>query len=217
MATGNILKPFDLPRTHRKFVSIVFELTCPSARIQHRFNKRIRFVRYLWPRSLCERFDQEFPHTENIMIQTFNADRFEPTGASREPAPTTFDQPSTMANLVMLEQGLYALEIGDSPNLRGRVSGLQVPAVQVSAPRDERACRAEIIGASGCDYTWLDREGGTVIVKSPAGGAHVLVTAYGLPAQAVALPDIRVRRLDRPRSNGVAPRSVDPSGDPEEI
>src|SRR5438105_3894623 len=86
------------------------------------------------------------------------------------------DQPSTTANLVALEQGLYALEIGASPCMLGRVSSLQVPAVHVSALRNEREQGAEIIGTSGHGDSWLDREGGTVIVKSPAGGAHVLVT-----------------------------------------
>ena len=76
-------------------------------------------------------------------------------------------------------------------------------------------------GSSGGGDSWLDRDGGTVIVKSPVGGAHVLVTAYGLPARALSVPDIHVRRLDRPRSNGAAPRSPDPAGypanEPEEI
>jgi hypothetical protein len=131
------------------------------------------------------------------------------------------DQPSTMANLVALEQGLYALEIGASPYTLGKLSSLQVPAVHVSALRNDREESAEILSASGRGDSWLDREGGTVIVKSPAGGAHVLVTAYGLPAQAVSVPDIQVRRLDRPRSNGATPPTPDPArypgNEPEEI
>src|SRR5580693_9731780 len=127
------------------------------------------------------------------------------------------DQPSTIANLVELEQGLYALEIGASPCMLGQVSSLQVPVVHVSAPVNERERSAEIIGTSARGDGWLDREGGTVIVKSPAGGVHVLVTAYGLPAQAVSVPDIQVRRLDRPRSNGAAPRSPDPADEPADI
>jgi hypothetical protein len=122
-----------------------------------------------------------------------------------------------MANLVALDHGLYALDIGESPGTLGQVSSLQVPAVHVCALRNERERSAEIIGTSGCGDSWLDREGGTVVVKSPEGGAHVLVTAYGLPAQAVSVPDIQVRRLDRPRSNGAVPRSPDPVDEPEEI
>jgi hypothetical protein len=148
------------------------------------------------------------------VIHAIKTSRFEPTDGMPEMTLARYDQPSTIANLVALEQGLYALEIGKSPCMLGQVSSLQVPAVHVSALRNEREQSAEIIGASGRGDSWLDRDGGTVIVKSPAGGAHVLVTAYGLPAQAVSVPDIHVRRLDRPHSNGAAPRSPDPAGDP---
>ena len=149
------------------------------------------------------------------------ASRFEPTDAISQMTLAGSDQPSTMANIVALEPGLHALEIGESLGMLGQVSSLEVPAVHVSALRNEREEGAEIIGTSGRGDSWLDREGGTIIVKSPAGGAHVLVTAYGLPAQAVSVPDIHVRRLDRPRSNGAAPRSLAsagcPAGEPEEI
>ena len=155
------------------------------------------------------------------MIHSNQTSRFEPTDGVPEMTLARSDQPSTMANVVALEQGLYALEIGESPGMLGQVSSLRVPAVHVSALRNEREQSAEIIGTSGLGDSWLDREGGTVIVKSPAGGAHVLVTVYGLPAAAVSVPDIHVRRLDRPRSNGAAPRSPDPAGypaeEPEEI
>ncbi len=151
------------------------------------------------------------------MIHSIKAGRFEPTDAMPEVTPERSDQPSTMANIVALEQGLHAIEIGESLGILGQVSSLQVPAVHVCALWNERERSAEIIGTSAGGNSWLDREGGTVIVKSPAGGAHVLVTAYGLPAQTVTVPDLHVRRLDRSRSNGAAPRSPDPAGAPEEI
>jgi Clostridial hydrophobic W len=158
---------------------------------------------------------------EKIVSNSVQTSRFEPTDAMPEMTLARPDQPSAMANLVALDQGLYALEIGASPCLLGQVSSLQVPAVHVSALWNERERNAEIIGISGRGGSWLDREGGTVIVKSPPGGAHVLVTAYGLPAQAVSVPGIHVRRLDRARANGAAPRSPDPAGypadEPEEI
>jgi hypothetical protein len=122
-----------------------------------------------------------------------------------------------MANLLTLEQGLYVLEIGESAGMRGRVCGLPVPAVQVSAPRDEQDHSAEIIGASGRGDAWLGRDGGTVIVKALSGSAYVLVTAYGLPAEAVSIPEIEVRRLDRPRPNGASLRSTALAEDPHQI
>jgi Clostridial hydrophobic W len=151
---------------------------------------------------------------EKIVIHSIQTSRFKPTDAMPEMTLARSDQPSAVANLVALEQGLYALEIGANPGMLGQVSSLQVPAVHVSALRNERERSAEIIGTSGRGDSWFDREGGTVIVKSPAGGAHVLLTVYGLPAQAVSVPDIQVRRLDRPRSNGAAPRSPDPADYP---
>ncbi|HMD66130.1 MAG TPA: hypothetical protein VKG22_05715 [Stellaceae bacterium] len=151
------------------------------------------------------------------MIQSVQTSRFESAEAMQETTVATSDQPSSMAKLVALEQGLYALEIDESLSLRGEVSGLQVPSVQVSAPRGDRDRGAEIFGISGHGDTWFDRAGGTVIVQSPPGGAYVLVTAYGLPAQVVSVPDIRVRRIDRPRSNGAAARSADPAEEPEEV
>jgi hypothetical protein len=150
------------------------------------------------------------------VIHSIQTSRFEPADAIPEMTLARSDQPSTMANLVAPEQGLYALEIGPSPGMLGQVSSLQVPAVQVCTLRNERERIAELIVTSGRGDSWLDREGGTVIVNSPAGGAHVLVTAYGLPAQAISVPDIHVRRLDRPRPNGAMPRSLDPAGYPAE-
>ena len=162
------------------------------------------------------------------MIPSVQTSRFEPTEETPEITCASLDQPSAIAHLVALEQGLYALEVGESSCMRGLVSQLRVPVVQVSAPRDERDRTAEIIGTSGRGDTWLGQEGGTAIVKSPPGGAYVLVTAYGLPAQVVCVPDIQVRRLDRPPSsdrppsldrptNGAALRSIDPADEPEEI
>jgi Clostridial hydrophobic W len=151
------------------------------------------------------------------VIQTAQTSRFEPNDAISEMTLARSDQPSAMASLVALEQGLYAIEIGESASMRGQVSSLQVPAVQVSAPRDNRDCGAEIIGTSGRSETWLSGEGGIVIVKSPPGGAHVLVTAYGLPARAVSVPDVQVRRLDRPRLNDAVLRSEDKADEPGEI
>jgi len=132
-------------------------------------------------------------------------------------APTS-ERPSATATLVQLEQGLYAVEIGETACLRGQFSGLQVPMIQVSAPSGGDHDRGvEIVNTSGHGDIWLGHEGGTVVIKSPPGGAHVFVTVYGLPAQAVPLPDIDVKRLDRPRSNSVGRRSVKATDEPEEI
>jgi len=146
------------------------------------------------------------------VIQTAQPSHFEPAEPTPEALAESREQPSTTARVVALEQGLYSIEIGESARVEGRAFGLQMPAIQVAAPPDDRDRKAEIIAASGRGDAWLDWEGGTVIVGSPPGGARVLVTAYGPPEQAVSIPDIQLRRLDRDRSNGVVPRQA---GSPE--
>lgn len=121
-----------------------------------------------------------------------------------------------MARLIQLDEGLYAIEVGPSAGAKGEISDPLLPSVQVSAPPG-RPSRAEIIGASGSGEAWLGDEGGTVIVKSPPGGGHVLVLAYGPPEQTVVVPDLEVRRLDRLRRGGVGLREADLVDDPAEI
>ena len=129
-----------------------------------------------------------------------------------KPAPAmraqSFDRLSAVANIVRLEQGLYALTIGETDSLRDEVSGLPVPMVQVSAPPDDDGRCIEIIGA-GHREGWLGREGDTIVLRSPRAGGHVLVTAYGPPARLVAVPHLEVQRLDRLRTtNGAASESA---------
>ena len=144
-------------------------------------------------------------------------ERFELAQAAPAKTLPSPDRPSTVATLIQLEEGLYALEIGETACLRGQVSGLHVPMVQVSAPPSGRDWCVEIVNASERGETWLGHEGGMVVVKSPPGGGHVFVTAYGLPAQIVPVPDVEVRRLDRPRSNGAGLRPITGAAEPEEI
>lgn len=125
------------------------------------------------------------------------------------------ERPSAMARLIQLDQGLYALDVGATAGKGGEISG-PLPSVQVSAPPG-RTSRVEIIGVSGPGESWLGPEGGTVIVKSPPGGGHVLVSAYGAPAQSALVPDIEVRRLDRPRGDAAGVRKADLADGPEEI
>ena len=119
---------------------------------------------------------------------------------------------AAVASLVPLEQGIYALTIGEISSLRDEFSGFRMPMIQVSAlPRRGNGC-VEVIG-NGQSETWLGREGGTVILRSPRGGGQVLLTAYGLPD----VPPIEVQRLDRPRADGAAPGPIGPTPEPEEI
>ncbi|MBV9198147.1 MAG: hypothetical protein JOY83_00125 [Alphaproteobacteria bacterium] len=151
------------------------------------------------------------------MIQTVQTSRFEPSETNSQATLANSDQSSATGSLIALDQGLYVVEIGETQSMPGRVLGLRLPSVQISSPPDEQDRSAEIIGSAGRSDMWLGREGGTVVIKSPAGGALVLITTYGLPAQVPPAADVQVRRLDRPKSNGAARRSADPAEEPEEI
>lgn len=126
------------------------------------------------------------------------------------------DRPAVTASLVPLDPGLYALDIGSIDCAPARLPGLQLPMTQVSAAPLGQDRWVEIIGSAGAQ-AWFGQEGGTAIVKSPSGGGHVLVTAYGPPAQPAALPHVAIRRLDRPRTAGAVLRAVEAADEPQEI
>jgi Clostridial hydrophobic W len=138
---------------------------------------------------------------------------------TRATAERTLGYPhlAAVASVVRLDQGLYALEIGGTPALPGQNSGLPLPAIQVSAPPSGKDPWVEIIGTSGDVASWIGHDGGTVVVKSPAGGGEVWVTAYGLAEHAVVPPHVEARRLDHPRSNGAATGSPSIVTEPDEI
>jgi hypothetical protein len=99
---------------------------------------------------------------------------------------------SSIATLIPLEQGLYALTIGETTCAEDEVAGIRVPMIQVSAPPGPDSSCVEIVGTRQRE-TWLGQEGGAVIVRPPPAGGHVLVTAYGPPAQIVPVPQIEVQ------------------------
>jgi hypothetical protein len=124
---------------------------------------------------------------------------------------------SAAASLISLEEGLYVLAIGETVGGEAEVRGLEMPVIQVSAPPEAGEQGAEILGVSAGRETWLGEGGGTVVVKAPRAGGHVLVTSYAAPAQRAAVPEIAIQRLDRPRTNGVALGTAERSEEPEEV
>jgi hypothetical protein len=128
------------------------------------------------------------------------------------------DRLSASASFVPLEQGIYSLTVGETASSCSddEYPGFRVPLVQIAAPPEADGRRVEIIG-NGQHETWLGREGGMIILRSPPGGAQVLVTLYGAPGQPVAVPYTEIQRLDRPRSNGATRRLAEPAAAPEEI
>ena len=141
---------------------------------------------------------------------------FEFGGATPETERTP-EMAAGIASIIRLGPGLYVLEIGRAAALSSRISGLLLPAIQVSAPPNGGDAPVEIIGMSDYGEAWLSREGGTIVVKSPPGGGHVLVTTYGLPEQAAAPPYVEVHRLDRRRPVDKGAEGITADDEPDEV
>lgn len=109
----------------------------------------------------------------------------------------------TAVRMLAVDEGLYALWVGEIGGASGTLSGVEFPVAQVSAPFAEDGESPEIVASFPRRGPWLGREGGTVIIRSPVGGGHIIVTAYG-HAEQPALPlALELRRLDGPAA-GVA-------------
>jgi hypothetical protein len=119
----------------------------------------------------------------------------------------------TAVRMVAVDEGLYALRIGEIGGEAGAISGMEFPVAQVSTPFAEDGNGPEIVASFPRRGPWLGREGGTVLIRSPSGGGHVIVTAYG-PAEQPAIPlTLDLRRLDGPgvgvEAAGTASTAVD--------
>src|SRR5262249_26364909 len=100
---------------------------------------------------------------------------------------------ATAVRMLAVDEGLYALRVGEIGGAAGAISGIEFPVAQVSAPFAGDGERLEIVASFPRRGPWLGRDGGTVILRSPPGGGHVIVTAYGhaeQPAVSLAL-DLR--------------------------
>jgi hypothetical protein len=155
-----------------------------------------------------------------IRKRTHSTAKTEPTDISAALAEVGIvDHPrlAATATVIRLEPGLYALEIGETAALPGRLPGAALPVIQVSAPPGEEAGCVEIIGASGDAASWIGHDGGTVVVKSPPGGGSVWVTAFSDPKDVPDPPRVEPHPIDRWRSNGSAPEPLAVVTEPEEI
>jgi hypothetical protein len=98
--------------------------------------------------------------------------------------------------LVRVDEGLYALHIGEIGGTPSAVGELTVPLAHVSAPFAEDGNPVEIVASFPRRGPWLGKEGGTVILRSPAAGGYVIVTIYGGAGQQVGDLSLDLRRLD---------------------
>ncbi len=104
----------------------------------------------------------------------------------------------TSVRMLRVDEGLYALRIGEIGGSPGEVAGMAVPAAHVAAPFVEDGNGVEIIASFPRRGPWLGKEGGTAILRSPLGGGYVIVTVYGGPGQETSALSLDLRRLDGP-------------------
>ena len=114
----------------------------------------------------------------------------------------------TAVRMLAVGEGLYALRVSEIGGASGTLSGVEFPIAQVSAPFAEDGESLEIVASFPRRGSWLGREGGTVIIRSPAGGGHIIVTAYGHAEQPAVHLTLELRRLDRPAAGAAVERGA---------
>ncbi|MGA8613574.1 MAG: hypothetical protein WB760_18265, partial [Xanthobacteraceae bacterium] len=142
---------------------------------------------------------------ESCAMQTFPTMRRTPVFKpdQRQVATSAHNHPvaaNATASAVSLSAGLYALDIGPVDTPEAATDTRAFPAVQVSSTPDETEPKVEILGGSGRSSSWLDANGGTILIKVPPGGGRVLVTSFMPPDWPTVPPQIEVRPLDRIRT-----------------
>jgi hypothetical protein len=118
----------------------------------------------------------------------------------------------TAVRMLKLEEGLYALRLGRIDGSPGEISGMRVPVAHVSAPFAEDGNGVEVVASFPRRGPWLDREGGTAIIRSPLGGGYVMVTAYGQPDKAAIRLSLDLRRIDRGDAPGPSETAAGSAG-----
>jgi hypothetical protein len=115
--------------------------------------------------------------------------------------------------LFRIEPGLHTLTIAPARGAPGGVPGMSLPAAFVMAPNPGGTGSVELLGTSGTG-SWIGPEGGSVVLRGPPEGGHVLVTAYMLPGLPAVSLDIDLRPLDQ---NPAAPTDAPPSATPAAV
>jgi hypothetical protein len=107
------------------------------------------------------------------------------------------------AKVMELARGLYSLTIGAAP-AQHSTSGIATPATNIAGIAAEGLRATEVVGGAGSS-SWVGPDGGTVVLRVPATGGHVMITTYRGVAQTVAPVEIKIARLDRENERAVGP------------
>jgi hypothetical protein len=108
-------------------------------------------------------------------------DSFDATdrGENNGPLPVSTERAVTLAVqalAIRLDQGLYSLRInafGLEPEAR---LGLSVPCVLLTAPPSDETDPVDIMTSWHDQGAWIPADGGTAVVRAPAGGGLLLAT-----------------------------------------
>ncbi|MBV9829841.1 MAG: hypothetical protein JO001_29830 [Alphaproteobacteria bacterium] len=125
----------------------------------------------------------------------------------------------TAVKLLPIDEGLYALRLGELPGGSAEIGGMAVPAAHVSAPFAGDGNGVEIVASFPEQGPWIRKPGGTLVVRAARAGGYVLITAYGAaPAQHDIAYDLR--RLDGPAAANLQtaiPTGAGPSDEVREV
>jgi len=94
---------------------------------------------------------------------------------------------------------LHVLSVGPIDGPPDTLEGIAFPAIQITSPPSALFDPVEVITAwNGEAGAWLGAAGGVVVLRSPPGGGHLLITSYAEPGAAPSFSDdIDLRPLDR--------------------
>jgi hypothetical protein len=123
--------------------------------------------------------------------------------AAQSPRIAEVSSIKTTAKILKIDPGLYVLSVAAAGGPPCERCGITLPAFHIANPRSDSRGTAEIIAASGDRASWLGPEGGTVVIKTPLGGAHVMITTYEPDDQLGTPLEVEIRRLDPPSSEMV--------------
>jgi hypothetical protein len=98
------------------------------------------------------------------------------------------------AQLLRVEPGLHTLVVAPARGAPNGIPGMRLPAVFVGAPETGEAEAVQLISTLGAGC-WIGAAGGSVVMRAPAGGGYVLVTAYMVPGQATSPLDVELRPI----------------------
>lgn len=101
-----------------------------------------------------------------------------------------------VAKALDLTQGLYRVQIGEAGASHRRMGTIEMPATQITSTPSEGGATLELLGTGMARDGWIGAAGGTIVLKVPEPGAHVLITTYRATDQEASPVEIQISRLD---------------------